>query len=217
VDHVTHVGKHDDTCAECMAEIRGNLREIGRLCDALPEEVEHRGVNGEALMLLGPVADPEAWGHVEASVAAGRLPRDWQDPTGELSPHFVLLRHQMIWRDALEHDDAPDASLATAINYLDQNLTYMAGFPWVDFPDFAKDLRTCVGHLLSVLHDQERGVRANVPCFECGSDLERRLGKAGFDDHWTCRNTRCERRTYTIAEFNFALRAALETAEEVGA
>jgi hypothetical protein len=208
----------DGACAECLAAARADLREIGRLCDALPEEVEHRGVNGEALMLLGPVADPEAWGHVEASVAAGRLPRDWQDhATSELHPLFVLGTWDMVYREAFDHDEAGALTLAGAVDYLDRNLTYAGGYPHVPFEDFARDLRRCVGHLEAVLHDQERGVRANVPCFECGSDLERRLGKAGFDDHWTCRNTRCERRTYTIAEFNFALRAALETAEEATA
>src|SRR5215216_1653641 len=48
---VCNVAHSAGTCPECMAETRENLREIGRLCDALPEEVEHRGVEGEAMFL----------------------------------------------------------------------------------------------------------------------------------------------------------------------
>lgn len=47
-------------CAECVAATRDDLRMIAALCDALPEEAEHRGVNGEAMMLLGPSSDPGA-------------------------------------------------------------------------------------------------------------------------------------------------------------
>ena len=60
-----------------MAETREALHDIARMCDALPAEVEHRGVEGEAMFLLGPAADPEARGHLEASVAAGRVSPDY--------------------------------------------------------------------------------------------------------------------------------------------
>jgi hypothetical protein len=201
----------EGTCAECLAATRADLREIARLCDALPAEVEHRGLEGEAMVLLGPAADPEARGHLEASVACGRVPADYLDHAdGELHPLFVLGTHDMVWREALDHDEPDALTLADTIDYLDRTMSYMAGFPHVPFEDFARDLRRCVAHLKGVLHDSERGVRANVSCFECGDDLERRLGKEGFEDHWTCRNPRCPRRTYTIAEFNFALRAAIE-------
>lgn len=199
----------DGTCAECMADVRANLHEIARRCDALPDEVEHRGVNGEAMMLLGPAADPEARGHLEASVAAGRVPADYLEHANhEQHPMYVLLTWQMVWRDALDHDEAGDAELATAVDYLDRTLTYMAGFEHVPFEDFGRDLRQCLTHIEAVLHDQSNGDRANVGCFECGGDLERRLTKAdGFEDWWTCQ--RCRRR-YTQAEYNFALRASLE-------
>ena len=220
---------HEGTCAECMAETRTNLREIARMCGALPTEVAHRGINGEAMMLLGPVADVERRQHTEASYLAGRLPEGWinaahgkhcpilvNEPCvgcagDETHPLTILLTWQLVWRDALEHDEAPDAELATAVDYLDRQMTYMGGYPHVPFEDFARDLRRCETHLASVLHDQDRGVLANVPCFDCGADIERKLGKQGFDDHWTCLG--CKRR-YTISEYNFALRASLEEAKE---
>jgi hypothetical protein len=86
-------------------------------------------------------------------------------------------------------------------------LTDLARDPEQDINEFARDIRTCRAHLESVLHDQPKGDPANIGCFECGSGLERRLTDTGFEDHWTCKG--CRRR-YTYAEYNFALRAALE-------
>lgn len=203
------VAHHDGTCPECMAATRADLHEIGTHCDALPDEVEHRGIHGEAMMLLGPAADPEARGHLEASIRCGRVPADYLDHADhERHPLFVLGTWLMVWQDALDHDEEqPTVTIAHAIDYLDRQMTYMGGFAHVPFEDFARDLRQCTAHLRAVLHDQNQGDRAGVGCFQCGRDLERLLGKQGFDDHWTCQG--CHRR-YTVAEYNFALRAALE-------
>jgi hypothetical protein len=216
----------DGACAECMAEVRANLHEIARLCDALPEEVEHRGIDSEAAMLWGPTADPEMRQHVEAAYLAGRLPEGWIEAShgrdcpllwnepcvgcrgGELHPLTVLGTWHMVVTDALEHDEAEGRiTIGSATDYLDRQLTYLGGYDMLPFEDLARDLRRCVGHLLAVLHDQNQGDRANVGCFECGADLERKLTATGFEDLWTCQ--RCRRR-YTVAEYNFALRAALE-------
>lgn len=200
-------------CPECVGAARDDLHNIGRLCDSLPEEVAHRGVNGEAMVLLGPAADPEARGHLEASVLAGRVSEDYLDVAdGERHPKFVVATWDVVWRDALEHDEAEGWTLAVGIDYLDRQLTYMASFEHVPFEDFATQVRDCRAHLESVLHDQNQGDRANVGCFECGGDLERKLSKAGFEDVWTC--GRCKRK-YTPAEYNFALRAKLESATTV--
>lgn len=202
---MTHI---DGTCAECMAETREALHDIARMCDALPKEVEARGINGEAMMLLGPCADPEARGHLEASVLAGRVPADYLDNADhESHPRFVIGSYDMIWRDALEHDEDERWTFARGVDYLDRQLTYMGSFPHVPFEDFARDLRRCRAHLEAVLHDSPHGDLAGVGCFDCGGDLERKLTTTGLDDHWTCRI--CKRR-YTYAEYNFALRARLE-------
>jgi hypothetical protein len=208
-----------------LAEVRENLAEIQVLYDSLPYDAETIGVNGEAAALLGPAADPEAWGHVTASMATGRIPADWrllpkdqpkkadgkpQPLDDERHPLWVFGTWAMVYRDAFEHDEPISrATVASEAGYLARNLTYMGDFEWVPFEDFADALRGCVGHLKAVRHDQDHGVRANIPCFDCGADLERRLGLKGFDDAWTCRGRGCGRR-YTIAEYNFALRAALE-------
>lgn len=210
----------DGTCAECLTETREALRGIGRMCGALPAEVATRGVEGEAMVLLGPTADPEAWGHVSASYLAGRLPEGWFEanhgkgcPTlvnepctgcggSERHPNVVLLGWQMVYRDALEHSEPADAELATAIGYLDMNLGYMAGYADVPFEDFAKDIRGCAGHLEAVLHDGEQ-IDRGAPCMTCRHEL-RRIWKGdrlpwSSDEHpekaredgWVC--TRCRR------------------------
>lgn len=207
------------------------------MCDSLPEEVEHRGVEGEAMMLLAPATDPERRGYMEASVLSGRLDKfdsdgvlirpgmdsletshakGCKDPrctgcAGELHPLFVLGTWEMVWRDHLEAPTELRATLDRLVDYLDRNLHIMAAEPLVPFEDFAGDVRRCRGHLEAVLHDQNQGDRANVGCFECGGELERKLTTAGFEDVWTCQ--KCRQR-YTYAEYNFALRASLEAAIE---
>lgn len=73
--HVTNNG----TCAPCLARVRNDLHEIGRLYAHLLDEAENRGINSEAANFYGPAADPEARGHLEASIAAGRIPPDYLD------------------------------------------------------------------------------------------------------------------------------------------
>lgn len=189
------------TCAECMAETRSTLREIGRMCDALPEEVEARGIEGEAMMLLGPIADPEARGHLEASVAAGRVPADYLESADhELHPLFVLGGWEMVWRDALEQDDAERPTFAQVVDYLDRTMAIMGGHEFVPFEDFARDLRACAGRLESVLHDGEQ-VEKGAPCPECGKPLVMRWGKLAKDDRWVCQTRSCDVTDYTTTAY----------------
>ena len=173
-------------CPECMAETRDALREIGRLCGSLPEEVEHRGVEGEAMMLLGPAANPEARGHLEASVAAGRVSPDYlADAIGETHPVWVLGTWEMLWRAELDHDEADTVTLAAAVAYLDQTMSYMASWPHLSFEDFAHDLRRCLTHLEAVLHDGEQ-IDRGAPCMACRVPLIREWGNLAAADGWRC-------------------------------
>lgn len=203
---------HANICAECVADTRDNLHSIAIRCGALPTEVAHRGINGEAMMLLGPSADPEAWRNRAMSAMVGRVDDAYlSDCRDEQHPLWVLGTWEQLWRNHLDHPTALEATLPRLVDYIDQQMTYMAGQEEPPFEDFAQNLRDCSTHLDSVLHDQSQGDRANVGCFECGGNLERKLVKDGFEDHWTCK--RCRRR-YTYAEYNFALRASLEAATQ---
>lgn len=191
------------TCAECLAETRETLHEIARMCGALPDEVEARGIEGEAMFLLGPVADPEARGHLEASVAAGRVPIDYlADAIGETHPVWVLGTWDMLWRDALDHDTVELVTIPDAVDYLDRTMTYMAGYEHVPFEDFARDLRHCRVHLEAVLHDGEQHDRG-APCMNCGALLERAWDFSGTGkDGWQC--PRCKRSS-TEDQYRFAV------------
>jgi hypothetical protein len=208
---------HDEhTCAGCLAEVRENLADITRMCDALPSEAVARGVEGEAFVLLGPVANPEARGHLEASVAAGRVPADYLgELVGENDPLWMAETWAMVYRDAFDHDEPVSAvDLAAELGYLARNLTYAATWPHVPFEDFAKAVRRCVGAMESVLHDSDRGERTNIDCLDCGSPLERKLGPKGFDDLATCLG--CKRR-FTGPEYLLAVkRTYIRNAEWLG-
>lgn len=190
-------------CAECMALTREALRDIARMCNALPTEVAHRGVEGEAMVLLGPAADPEEWGHVTASYRSGRLPEGWIEAAhgkdcpllaneacagcagGELHPLFVLGTWDMLWRDVLEHEESGRLTIASATAYLDMQMTYMSSNEDVPFEDFARDLRGCRAHLESVLHDGEQ-IDQGAPCMDCRVPLVREWGKLATADGWRC-------------------------------
>jgi hypothetical protein len=110
----------------------------------------------------------------------------------------------MVYREAFDHDEPLGrVDLGDELGYLGRNLTYMGGFEWVPFEDFAADLRRCVAHLEAVLGDSRQGERTNIDCLDCHAALERRLVKDGFEDVATCRG--CRRR-YTGPEYLQAVR-----------
>jgi hypothetical protein len=190
-------------CPGCVGAVREDLAEIVKLYIALPTEVAHRGIDGEAMNLLGPVADPEAWGHVSASVAVGRLPREWQVELGEHHPLTTLVTWEDVYRDALQHPSERPVSVAEASEYLGRHLTDAGGYEWVPFEDFARDVRTCVSHLERVLHDGEQ-IDEGVPCMTCHRRLTRVWGVAGKEDGWECRLCR---EYSTEDQYRFAVKA----------
>lgn len=203
---VCGVEHHEHACPGCMDETREALTEILRMCDALPEEAEARGVNSEAMNLLGPAADWEQANHVEASVLAGRLPADWIDHADhELHPLIVLGGWESVWREEFSHDDTAKQTIADAGRYLAEQLTRASTWPHVPFEDTARDLRRCCTHLEAVLHDGEQ-VDRGAPCLTCGTLLEKRwdVGKLGRDG-WAC--PRC-RDIHTADQYDFAMKHA---------
>lgn len=202
---MTHVGT-DLNCAGCIGEARTNLAEIVDRAPRLPHEAVTKGVASEAFHLAGPTANPAAWqqrgryGHKYAHDA--RL--------GENHPLWVLGTWDLAVTQHYGHHRTAAITVDSAADYLGRNLTDLAQDADFAFDALASDLRDCLSHIEAVLHDQAQGDRANVGCFECGRQLERKLVKDGFEDFWTCQG--CRRR-YTYAEYNFALRASLEDAE----
>lgn len=175
------------TCAWCVGQARETLREIGRLCELLPEEVEVKGVQSEAMVLLGPACDVEARGHLEASVAAGRLSADYlEDADDEHHPLLVLGNSQMEWEAELDHESTSKVTVSGALHYLGVNLTDMAQWPHITIADHWAAWVACLGHLRSVLRDTGQEV-TGAPCPTC----HRHLRLDG--EMWVCRECRTTR------------------------
>jgi len=217
------------TCAACVGEARTDLADIVRLAGDLPDEAEERGINSEAAMLDGATADVAAWrqrrtyGYRDVTDHDKHGNLVFPDRLGENSPLWVLGTWDLLVTEHYGHKRTKRITLERARDYLAANLSELAQDADFPFADMAEGLHRCRGHLEDVLHDSRFGDVANVGCFECGGDLERRLidRKAatkktpavlgGFEDVWTCR--KCSQR-YTYAEYNFALRASLEDAKD---
>ena len=203
------------TCAECVAATRDDLRTIATLCDALPKEAEHRGVNGEAMMLVGPTADPEAWRNRAMSAMRGRVDAAYlEDCRDEQHPLWVLGTWEQLWRDHLDQPTDLAATLPRLVAYLDAKLHVMAEVEEVPFEDLARDLRGCRGHLEDVLRDGDQR-DTGAPCMTCDVPLELTYGDDEKGDTWHC--PRC-RQTSSRAQYLFAVRQHfLENATELTA
>jgi hypothetical protein len=205
----------EQTCADCLNDVRSDLAEIVRLCDDLPIEAEIKGIDSEAANLAGPAADWETWHHVKASVRVGRLPEGWQETADhELHPLFVLGGWDAMVRDALEHDEPNErVTITLAAAYVDRQLTYLAGYVDLPFEDLARDLRQCRAHIERVLHDGEQR-DTGAPCMTCRVPLERVWGSDGAEDGWRCPRCR-EFRTEADYRHNIAQQMHLTRTERV--
>ncbi len=199
VDGRTHA---EGMCAECLASTRDDLLELAKMCDALPAEAVVKGVHSEAMTLLAPVADPEARGHLAASVAAGRVPADWLDVADhERHPLTVLGGWVMVWEDVLERDNNDPLTIVGCVAYLDEHLHRIAADGNLPVEDLAKDLRQSRAHVESVLHAGEQ-VDRGAPCMDCNVPLERTWATDEKGDGWRC--PKC-RRTSTDAQYRWAV------------
>jgi ssDNA-binding Zn-finger/Zn-ribbon topoisomerase 1 len=200
----------DVTCAECVARTRDDLHAIASLCGALPTEVAHRSVNGEAMMLLGPAADPEAWRNRAMSAMVGRVNAAYlEDCRDELHPLWVLGTWDQMWREHLDHPTDLTATLPRLVDYLDSQMGYMADREDPPFDDFAGDLRKCRSHLEDVLSEGVREERG-APCPKCGKGaLIKSYGITEAGDRWVCRNSDC-REWWTESDYRKRIGAIYE-------
>jgi hypothetical protein len=173
------------TCTGCLDAARSDLKAIGDLCASLPAEAVEKGVQSEAMMLLGPSSDPEAWRNRATSAMVGRLDASYlEDCRDEMHPLWILGTWEQIWRDHLDHYSIAPVTVASAHAYLDMQIGYMSEQIEPAFDEFARELRGCRAHLEDVLRDGIREERG-APCVQCEKPMIR------VADHWVCR--RCDR------------------------
>lgn len=210
------VSEHTYACPSCVGDVRKWLTQILELYVMLPAEVVHKGVHGEAFVLLGPAADPEARGHLEASVAVGRVDADMLEDGSGSHPLSTLGRLAMIVRDTLGHDELDRAAtISGEADYLDGQLTTLSYDKHYDFRDLHTSVKACRLHLENVLHAGDRDEQgAPCPSLEHADEDRKppRLVKkyndrdpSGRRDEWAC--PRCGGRW---SETDYRLRVAEE-------
>lgn len=186
-------------CTGCLEATRSDLKAIGDLCASLPAEAVEKGVQSEAMMLLGPSSDPEAWRNRATSAMVGRLDASYlEDCRDELHPLWVMGSWEQIWRDFLDHQTEQPISWATAYGYLNTQIGYMAEQVDPPFDEFARELRGCRAHLENVLRDGIRPQLSHVPCVYCETRLAKVYADEEAGDHWIC--AKC-RRIYDEREY----------------
>lgn len=177
---------NEHVCPDCLADVRETLTEIGRLCDGLPAEAERKGVDSEAFNLMAPAADPEALGHMQASVNVGRIPADWLESADhELHPLIVVGGWMEAYLEAFSHDEPARITVSGALSYLTRNLDHIGTEDDIPFRDFRRDLADCRTHLERVLHDGEQ-IETGAPCMTCERPLLRVFG--GGELPWSHRD-----------------------------
>jgi len=188
-------------CVGCLEAARSDLQAIGDLCSALPAEAVEKGVQSEAMMLLSPSADPEAWRNRATSAMVGRLDAAYlEDCRDEMHPAWVLFTWEQIWRDHLDHRTEELFTLATGWSYLNTQIGYMSEQIEPPFDEFARELRACKAHLENVLRAGIREEKTRVPCLDCDTRLIKVYSPQVIDDHWRCPKRTCNR-TYNAEEF----------------
>jgi hypothetical protein len=179
------------TCPSCIGEVRSLVSEIVELTTLVYLELEHAGVNSEAAVISGPVADPDQLDARRSFVTRRDDYRGWCDfPRLSLfdmddAHHPAAVFGQ--WERDLrrEYEQAPrgddDAMWplphTTEADMLTRSATYfdtmMAGrFPHDEpFEAFAKAIRRVRNHLEVVISDSRRP-EMGAPCPTCAARLE---------------------------------------------
>lgn len=184
------------TCPSCIGKVKRCVLSIVERYAELPDEIEVKGVDSEALNLHGPAASAE-------QLAARRrwdATRGWCDFPRALAdddphhPYAVLGR----WDMAIRESYGPPTDLFVTVSRAADYLTgpVIEKFAHTrEFEEFARDVFRCLAHLETVLSDS-REPEKGAPCPTCrdehpdehASRLRKRYGADvdGRNDTWHC-------------------------------
>lgn len=201
-------------------EVVEDLDAIEDMYLRLPSQAVSRAADaeipgGNAMVMLGPGADLEAWGFVQLSAIFGRLNlgatdeqrkreladivrRDLEPPLSFLASWADVVREE---RGQLDVEARRPARIGAEITYLRGALDWMLapdedGTPWwLPVEDFTTQLHELRTALEEVLYDGERD-DTGAPCLNvaCGGVRlvkEWAPGKDATEDRWHC--PRCDR------------------------
>lgn len=179
-------------------DVSRSLREIGRMYANLADQALAAADDpdipgGDAMVMLGPGADVEAFGYMQLSAIMGRIDMesvvldDIEPPLSFLASWVDIIREERG-----QHPSNRRATIQGELAYLWGALDWMTsvdedGEPWwLPADDFSTQLRKVRHALESVVHDGFRPVRG-MPCLYCRSDLLRDFSpRDGFLDSYTC-------------------------------
>lgn len=178
----------------------------------------HEFPGGDAMNLMGPVANLEAWQHrydaaearAFASDADMRAGHDYVYDQVDTEDHPLLVL--ATWEDAIreERDQPTDlrATVTRAAAYIRSSLDWMLGtnefgdLNFLGIDALEVDLRRVRHRLETVLHDGVRTERG-APCLHCRSPLEReQSARTGLLDSYRCKG--CGR-FYSKSQYDYAI------------
>lgn len=179
----------DQTCPDCLAEVRENLDAI---TDCLVR-LKDQALNGSTMTGSGAVK-PEAASEIPGGEAMVEL-GPWSTGEAATDPSQRALERVR-----------PDATISHALASWAQDWTESAGgtarhpltpdhVTWASrhhagFSDFATEMRQCRARIEDMVHLGSRTM-TGAPCFMCHRPLERVYGKDDASDQWWC--DRCKR------------------------
>jgi hypothetical protein len=202
-----------------LTKVARDLSEIEAMHGALEDQAVHKATDrlmpgGHAMVMLSPVADPEAWEHVfEAREALGRSIDHIDDEDADWETPLQSLRWWSgKWRAELASESDFRPTLTTEAGFIRQVLEW-AWENVEDWDQFAKDVRAARVRVENTLYAGNRADRTRVPCIEegCGIRLIKVYGETVAWDHYKCPG--CKRR-YDVDEF---VRAKLHQLDSEGA
>jgi hypothetical protein len=179
------------TCPSCIGEVRSLVSEIVELTTLVYLELEHAGVNSEAAVISGPVADPDQLDARRSFVTRRDDYRGWCDfprlslfdlddanhPAAVFAQWERDLRRE--YEQAARGDDEPMWPLPHTVeaDMLTRSAAYFntmldGRFPHDEpFEAFAKAIRRVRNHLEVVISDSRRP-EMGAPCPTCAARLE---------------------------------------------
>jgi hypothetical protein len=180
---------------DAVTKVARDLTEILALVIQLPAQaIDDSSARlmpgGRAMVELGPVANLEAWGHMQdATERTGRAytSAEDEDPDEAWSAFQLVEFWSEQWRR--EHDAEYDKrpTIATEVNFL----RYLLGWAWDNEPmwdAFAADIRRARVRLEDILSEGKRVEKTRVLCHLCDEPrhLIRLVGADGREDTWKC-------------------------------
>ena len=179
--------------------IARDLREVRQLFRGLRTEAINRAGDpkmpgGDAMVLLVPGANVEAFGYAQLSAIFGRTPEDSIECDDMEPPLSFLAGWSDIVRDRRDQPTGLGATIDREADYLLGSLDFMLSIDeygdmvFIEVEDFAEGLSRVRRRLEDVLRDGHRAIRIKAECKSC-ADAPRLCLRHGEDeskDHWYC-------------------------------